>query len=202
MGTLGTGAAPSATTAWRITSPRIQRFGPCRVLIHHLSQQVLIEASPVDADADRFLVPAGHFNHFRELRVALAAAADVAGMMRYLASAVGTAGILAQQLMSIEMEVADQRNADAQLIQAFADGRHRGRGLRRVHCQAHQFGAGAGQGPDLFNGAGDIGRVRIGHGLDHDGIGAADADSPNGGYERFATWMRHWCIVPLNMTAK
>ena len=100
------------------------------------------------------------------------------------------------------MEVANEGDRDAELVQALANRRHGGSGFRRVHRETHQFGAGPGEGSDLFHGTGNISRVRIGHGLDDNGIGAADADTPNGGYERFATWMRHECIVPLNMTAK
>ena len=190
-----------ATTAWRMTSRASSGSGRAE-----FSSIILVSrscrGSPVDADADRLVVPARHFNHFGELRVALGAAADIARIDAVLRQCGGATGIFAQQLVAVEMEVPDERDTDAQLIQPFPDRRHRGGGFRRVHGEAHQFGTGTRQVPHLFNGTGDIGRVRIGHGLDDDGIGTADADSPNNGYERFATWMRHGRIVPLNMTAK
>ena len=140
-------------------------------------------------------MPAGHLDHFRKLRVALAAAADIAGIDAVLGERRGAARIFAQQLVPVEMEVADQRDRDAQLVQTFPDRRHGGGGLRGVHRDADQFRAGTGQGPDLFDRSGDIGRVGVGHGLDDNGVGAADADTPNAGDERFAAWMRHGRIV-------
>ena len=73
-------SSAEATIASRITSRAGSGSGRARVLVHHPRQQVLIEAAPVDADAHRLLVPAGDFDHLGELRVALAAAADVAGI--------------------------------------------------------------------------------------------------------------------------
>ena len=49
-----------------------------RVFVHDARQQILVEAAPVDADAHRLVVAAGHFDHLRELLVAFCALADIA----------------------------------------------------------------------------------------------------------------------------
>ena len=54
--------------------------------------------------------------------------------------------------------------------------RHGGGGLVPVDRDAHDLGPGAGQGRDLPGGAFDVGRVGVGHRLDHDRRAAADHD--------------------------
>ncbi len=79
------------------------------------------------------------------------------------------------------MEVADDRDGDAQLGEAVDDVRH---GLRCgivVDGHANQLGAGAGQGHALADGAVDVGSVGIGHGLHHNWCITADANSADDG---------------------
>ena len=90
---------------------RIDRFGAAGVLVHHPREQVLVEAAPVDADADGLAVSAGDLDHLRELRVALAAAADVARVDPVLGERCRAAWMLAQQLVTVEVKVAHDRNA-------------------------------------------------------------------------------------------
>ncbi len=71
---------------------RVERFEARRILIHHPGQQVLIEAAPVDTNAYRLLVTARHLDHFRELRIAFAAAADIARVDPVLGKRRGAAG--------------------------------------------------------------------------------------------------------------
>ena len=89
---------------------RIERLGLRGVLVHQARQQVRVEASPVDADAHRLAVAAGDLDHLRELRVALAAAADVARVDAVLGERRGAGGMLAQQLVAVEVKVADERD--------------------------------------------------------------------------------------------
>ncbi len=103
---------------------RAQRLRARGILIHQPREQVLVEAAPVDADTDRLAVAAGHLDHLRELRVALAAAPDVAWVDAVLGQRLGAARVLAQQLVAIEMKVADQRHRHSELIEAIADVRH------------------------------------------------------------------------------
>ena len=54
-----------------------------------------------------------------------------------------------------------------------------GCGVFVVDGDADQFRPGAGQGGDLLDGARDVGRVGVGHGLHHDWCIAADAHTAN-----------------------
>src|SRR5438132_12023841 len=79
-------------------------------------------------------------DHLRELRVALAAAADVTRVDAVLAERRGAIRMLAQELMGVEVEVADQRHADTGAIETLANGRHRRGSLARVDREAHGLG--------------------------------------------------------------
>ena len=64
-----------------------------------------------------FAVPAGDLDHLGELRVALAAAAHVARVDAVLGQRLGAVRVFAQQLVAVEVEVADQRHVHAELAQ-------------------------------------------------------------------------------------
>jgi hypothetical protein len=87
-------ALPSAETtiASRITSIAASGSACLRVLVHHARQQILVEAAPIHADAHRLVVAAGDLDHLGELRIALAAAADVAGIDAQLGERLGAGG--------------------------------------------------------------------------------------------------------------
>src|SRR4029077_4778334 len=104
---------------------RRQRLGARGVLVPQPRQQVRIPTAPVHTDAYRLVVTAGGFDHFRELRIALAAAADVTGVDAVLGERGGAVRVLAQQLVAVEVEVTDQRHAHAGALEPFADGRDR-----------------------------------------------------------------------------
>ena len=69
------------------------------------------------------------------------------------------------------------RHGDADAAQPIADVRHGRRRLVAIDRDAHQLGAGLRQRRDLADGAVDVGRVRVGHRLDDDGLAAADHDA-------------------------
>ena len=101
----------------------------------------------------------------------------VAGIDAVLGQCPGALGILLQQDMAVVVEVADDGHRHAEAIEAVDDvGHGRGGGVI-VDGDAHQFGAGAGQGGTLPDGAVNVGGVGVGHGLHHNGCIAADADS-------------------------
>ena len=81
-----------------------------RILVHQPREQLGVETSPIDADAHRLRVNARLLDHRRELRIALAALADVAGIDAELRERASAVGHLGEQLVAVEMEVADQRN--------------------------------------------------------------------------------------------
>ena len=114
------------------------------------------------------VVPACDFDQGGELLVALVAAADIARIDAQLGQRLGTLGHLGQQLVAIEMEIANQRHATTQRIEALTNARHRSRGFERVDRDAHQFRSGLGQCLDLLDGCGDIGGIGVGHRLHHD----------------------------------
>jgi len=78
--------------------------------------------------------------------------------------------------MAVVVEVSDDGNANAQLLEAFVDVRNRFRGIIVVNGDADDFAASASQRGDLLDRSGNVGGVGVGHGLHHDWCSAADAD--------------------------
>ena len=154
------------------------------VLVHQTRQQILVEAAPVHADAHRLVVAAGVSIISANCGITLAATADVARVDAVLREGLGTGGMLAQQLVTVEMEVADERHRDALLVEAVTDEGHASGRLARVDCHAHELGAGAGEGLHLLDGAFDVRGIRIRHRLHDDGRIAADADGADGDLKR------------------
>src|ERR1700740_2770658 len=74
------------------------------------------------------------------------------------------------------MEVANDGYVAACFEQTLLNFRNGGGGFRDIDCPAHDFRAGFCEFQSLFQCCGDIGGVRVGHGLDDDGSAAADAD--------------------------
>ena len=98
-----------------------------------------------------------------------AAAAHVAGIDAVLGQCIGAFRMFSQQLVPIEMEVADDGYADAHLREAVPDRSHCRGGRCLVDRDAHQLGTRARQRLDLLRGAFDVRRIGVGHRLDHDG---------------------------------
>ena len=153
-------------------------------------------AAPVHADAHRLFVPAGELDHLGELRITLAATPDVSGIDAVLGQRFGALRIFPQQLVPVEMKVADDGNAHTHLREAVTDGRH-GRGGRCfVDRDAHQLGARARQRLDLLRRALDVGRVGVGHRLHDDGRGSADRHAADVHGEGLAARMAHAFTSP------
>src|SRR6185503_3785331 len=145
------------------------------IFIHQPGEQLLVEASPVDADAHRLRVPDRALDHGRELLIALHALADVAGIDAVLGEGLRAIGILREQLVAVVVEIADQRHLAVARVEPLADARHLRRGLGRIDRDAHQLGAGARQRLDLPRGRLGVLGVGIGHRLHHHRRTAADA---------------------------
>ena len=77
--------------------------------------------------------------------------------------------------MSVVVEVADDGDGDAVLVELVDDRGDGGCGFVVVDGDADQFRPGAGQGRDLLDGGGNVGGVGVGHRLHHDRCIAADA---------------------------
>ena len=139
-----------------------------RVFVHHASEQLLVQRSPVHANSYRLIVPDRHFNHGAKIIVVLTAHADVAGIDAVLGQRLCTLRIFRQQQVAVVMEVADDRHADVLLLQAFHNGRNGLCGRVIVHRHAHQLRACAGQLRYLRHRCRNVRRISICHGLDHD----------------------------------
>ncbi len=160
-----------------------RRMGRSGVGIHQTRHQFRVQAAPVDADTHRPVVPNGQLDQGGELAVAFLAATDVAGVDAVLGQGLGALGIVAQEPVAIEVEIPDQGDIQPHAIQGFANSRHGSGGIFIVDGDTNQFRTRASQFGDLAHAGGDIGRVRIGHGLDHQRRAAADLDiaNPDGG---------------------
>ena len=65
-------------------------------------------------------------------------------------------------------------HAHAELVERLDDLGNRARGFVGVDRDAHQLGAGVGQRHHLIHGRLHIGRIGVGHRLDHDRVASAD----------------------------
>ncbi len=155
----------------------IERIRRLRVLVHHAREQVLVEAAPVDADANRLAVVDCPFDHHRELRIVPAAPADVAGIDPVLCQRARAIREIAEELVAVEMEIADQRHVASERVEPLANGRHGRRGFGGIDGDAHQFRPGIRQRLDLRDGCGNVGGVGVRHRLNDDRRAAADANA-------------------------
>jgi hypothetical protein len=70
--------------------------------------------------------------------------------------------------MTVVMKVADYWYIDAEICKSFDYGWNGGSGLVIVDGDTHELGTRSGEGGHLGDGAGNVGRIGIGHGLNHD----------------------------------
>ena len=96
------------------------------------------------------------------------------GLMRYLASVARHLRVLDQQLVAVVVEVADDRDANAQVVELAPDLRHGARGAIVVDRDAHELGACVGERGNLQGRGVGVGRVRVRHRLDDDRVARAD----------------------------
>src|SRR5208283_1200159 len=120
------------------------------------------------------------FDHGAEIGVAGLSDAGVAGINPVLGEVAGALGILGEQDVAVVVEVADDGNANALLVELLDDAGNSGGGGFVVDGDAYQFRTGASQGRALLDGGGDISGIGIGHGLHHDWCIRADVHAANG----------------------
>ena len=167
------------------------------VLVHHAGEKRLIERAPVDADADGLLVLDRALDHDLEVVVVFLADGRVAGIDAVLGQGARRGGIFLEQDVAVVVEVADDGDADAALVEAFDDGGNGGGGVFVVDGDADDLRAGEGQGCNLVDGALDVGGVGVGHRLDDDRDFPADADLPDLDGRRLpALNLRHVSSLP------
>ena len=143
------------------------------------SSDLLIEATPINADTHRLIMATRDFNHFTELLIALFTASDIARINTELGQRPGAGNMLLEQFMTIEMKIADYRYPAILSFKLFDNMWHRaGRGVV-IHGYAHQLRAGIVQQFYLGNRGRDIGGVGVGHRLHYYWRVTADDDTGN-----------------------
>ncbi len=158
----------------------VERLGQLVVLVHHAREQGAVERAPVDADAHRPAVFDGGFDHDAEIVVVLLADVDVSRIDAVFRQRSRHVGILLEQQMAVVMEIADDGHPDAELVDGLDDLGHGLRGIVGVDGDAHQLRACIGQRHHLIHRRHDVGRVGIGHRLNHDGVRSADLHVTDG----------------------
>jgi hypothetical protein len=156
-----------------------------------MSEQLLVERAPVDADAHRLAVLDRRFDDGRELAVLLVLEADIAGIDAVLVERLGAGGMIGQELVADIVEVAHQRHLAALLQQPLLDVRHGGGGLVAVDRDAYDLGAGARQRSDLPDRRVDIGSVGVSHRLHDDRRAAANRHIADVNRHRHAPFLRN-----------
>ena len=101
----------------------------------------------------------GYFHHRAEVGIVLAAYAYVAGIDAVFGEGTGTFQVLREQEVAVVVEVPDDGDVDALLVEFVDDAGDSGGGLVIVDGNADQFASGAGQGGYLADGRGDLGGV-------------------------------------------
>ncbi len=150
---------------------RVARLRELRVGVHHLGQEVLVQAAPVDADADRLAVVDGDPDDRREVLVAVLGA-DVAGVDPVLGERPGAGRVLREEEVAVVVEVADDRH-----VHLADDVGHRPRRLVVVDRDPDELAARLGERAHLGDRPRDVRRVGVGHRLDDDRVRAADLDA-------------------------
>jgi hypothetical protein len=161
-------------SASRITSSASLRRRELAVRVHHARQELRIERAPVHADAHGLAVLDRLLDHRRELVVALRAVADVARVDAVLVEHDRALRHLREELVAVEVEVADERDLHVHRVEAPADLRHWRAASDGVHGDAHDLGARARELATCSAVACAFSVVRVRHGLHEDGRGAAD----------------------------
>ncbi len=169
---------------------RIPRLGAPGVLVHQHGGEGLVERAPVGTDAHGLAVLQRLLDDGRELSVLLLAKTDIAWVDAVLRQRLGAGRMLAQQLVPVVVEVADDRHLDAHHRQPVADMRHRGGGFLVVDGNAHLLGTRTPQLGDLLGAALDVGGVGIGHRLHDDRRVTADRHFADANRDRTATRRR------------
>ena len=144
---------------------RLRRAG---VLVHHSGEQRLVKGAPIDADTDRLLIFDRALDHDLEVVVVFLADGGVAGVDAVLGEGAGGGGELLEQQVAVVVEITDDGDADAAFVESLHDGGNSSGSFLVVHRDAHDFGAGEGEGLDLLDGARDVRGVGVGHRLDDD----------------------------------
>ena len=139
---------------------------PFGIGVHQASEQLLVHAAPIHANAHGFVITDSRLDHLAKLLVVFVTLAHITGIDAVFRQGLGALWIVGQQTVAVVMEVTDQRDMDVHAVQLLADVWHRLRSLGRVDGNAHQLRPGHGQFFDLNGRANHIFGIGICHGLD------------------------------------
>ena len=95
--------------------------------------------------------------------------------------------MIGEQLVAIEVKIADQRNGAIRAIERCANRGNRRGGLRRIDRDANELGAGVGERVHLCDCRGNVRGVGVGHRLHDDRSAGADRDIADTNPARRAT---------------
>ena len=154
---------------------RVTRRGRSGVGVHHLRQQLLVQAAPIDADANRFSLVDRDLHDRAEVVVA-PFGADVARIDAVLGEGARAGGVLREQQVAVVVEVPD--HGDVDLLDDGGDGAGGGVVVDR---HPHQLAPRFMEGPHLRHRRRHVSGVGVGHGLNDDRMGAAHRHAAHGG---------------------
>ncbi len=168
-------SSADCTIASRVTARASSGVRPLGVLVHQMGEQLLVERAPIGADAHRLAVLDRGLDDGAELAVLLLLEADIARIDAVLVERLG-AGRDGRRAACGRCSGSRRRSARSTPILSSrslmcgtaAAASSRSTVMRTISEPAR------GERRDLRDGAGDIGRVGIGHRLHDDGRAAAD----------------------------
>ena len=159
---------------------RVARLRRARVLVHHLCQQILIERSPVHADAHRFPIIDGDLDDRSKVLIT-SLAADVPWIDAVLGESARAVRVFREQQVAVVVEVANDRDVAPIVGSPSNDLGYRRRRLVVIDGHAYELRAGAGQRDHLRRRVRGVGGIRVRHRLHDDRIGATDGNVTNPG---------------------
>jgi hypothetical protein len=136
-------------------------------------------------DPHRPVVFDRRFDHGPEIVVGFAADIHIAGINAIFRERAGAVRVFAQEQVAVVMEVADNRDTNAEFVQCFGELRDGARGVIRVDGDTDDLRPGLCQRDDLIDRGLCVRRIGIGHRLDDNRVIAADLHTAHADRHRF-----------------
>jgi hypothetical protein len=129
------------------------------------ANQLLIQATPVNANSNRFTPTHGGLYHLRKLQITFIALADIARIDAVLGEGLRALRIVSQQTMTVVVKITDQGHIDTHSVKLLPNRSDRHCRFGRVDRQSHQLRARQAKLLDLNCCTNHIHCIGIGHGL-------------------------------------
>src|SRR5919201_813402 len=114
-----------------------------------MREQLLVEGSPVRADAHWLAVTQRRLDNGAELAILLFLEADITGIDAVFVQRLGACRMIRQELVADVVKIADNRHVNAELLQALLDVGHRRSRAVTIHGYTDDLRSGARQIGDL-----------------------------------------------------